>query len=110
MNKARNKQLEDAILAQFETFLKKEEQYLALEQSGTEEQQIELQLKWFTAYVILKAVCAEIIAPYCPDTDAVIDHFWHGYRAEDPENESVPGIEAFFEWYCYNDEALAFMQ
>ncbi len=110
MNTDRNKQLEDAILAQFERFLEQEEQYLDQEQYGTEEQQVELQLKWFTAYVILKAVCAEIIAPYCSDTDATIDHFWHSYRAKDRETEHVPGIEAFFDWYCYDDEAFAFMK
>lgn len=110
MNTEQNKKLEDAILAQFETFLKKEEQYLAQEQAGTEEKQVELQLKWFTAYVFIKAVCTEIIAPYCPDTDLVIDRFWETYRVSHHESEEIPTIDSFFEWYCYNDEVFSYMQ
>ncbi len=110
MNTEQNKKLEDAILAQFETFLKKEEQFLAQEQAGTDEAQVEQQLKWFTAYVLVKAVCGEIIAPYCPDTDLVIDRFWETYRVSHHQEEEIPAIGSFFEWYCYDNEVFNYMR
>jgi hypothetical protein len=110
MNREQDKKLEDAILNQFEDFLKKEEQYLAQELAGKDAKQVEVQLKWFTAYVLIKAVCTEIISPYCPDTDLVIDHFWQSYRSDQQNPDNLPTVASFFEWYCYNDEVFAYMK
>lgn len=110
MNREQHKKLEDAILNQFEDFLKKEEHYLAQELAGNNAEQVEVQLKWFTAYVLIKAVCAEIISPYCHDTDVVIDLFWQDYRVDHQNADNLPTVDSFFEWYCYNDEVFAFMK